>query len=510
MSVDSDPDIGIEWLRLGQLLADARKAAGYTQETFAPLTNFGRSTVANVERGRQRIGREFWQSCDQLLRTDGALTAEYERIRRAVGKQRTAALDNALATAPLFTLSGRREPAVQPAVLAPLSQPDGTIAGSRPPVTFDHYLWVPPGRSLPGLAIPAQLHHAVLNEHAVTYVPAAYAQDPFIQRPGRALVVGRTEDPESAAFVLDSRHARRRLRGAGDDARLLIPRAYRLDGLTFALLWAVANYDEALLADDAVIVAGLSDSTGYALMSRSAASRDMAADASAASRMWLGSQFCADHIRRHASSLTDTPVFWTQERRGEEAATWLLFTHKHDYLKDTSERSRPDSGEAIMRAFCIPHEAVTASPAGERALLLLAVALMESYGIHTAITDAPELAGTAGFVTDRRRRAITATWVGADGIWYVDLADDQGTLRTYRDTAGYAASNSVIAAPTTYGRLRNFATYLDLDWQWLTTRCAELAEHGTAGIVQPRSRLLSVAGVDRACQFVAETDRRAD
>lgn len=269
--------------------------------------------------------------------------------------------------------------------------------------------------------------------------------------------------------MLDSRHARRRLRGAAQDARLIIPCAYRLDELTFSLLWTVANFDEALLADDAVITASLADSTGYAAMNKSTASRDLAADASPASHMWLGSQFCADHIRRHAPRLTDTPVFWTREQRGEEASTWLLFTHKHDYLRETSRRSPSRGSDPIVRVFCVPREAVASSPTGERTLLFLAVALMESYTIHTAITDVPELAGTAGFATDRQQQAITATWVGADGIWYVDLADDRTTLRTYGDAAAYATSHSMIAASTAPGRLRNLATYLDLDWRWLTT-----------------------------------------
>jgi hypothetical protein len=243
-------------------------------------------------------------------------------------------------------------------------------------------------------------------------------------------------------------------------------------------------------------------------MTRSAASRDVAADASPASRMWLGSSFCADHIRRHTPALTGTPVFWTREQRGEEAATWLLFTHKHDYLRDTAPKT--GTGDVVIRAFCIPRAAVNTSPTGERALLLLAIALMESYGIHTAITDAPELAGTPGFVTDRRRRAITATWIGADGIWYTDVADDRATLREYSDAADFAVTQSKIAAPAPQQRLRALADYLALDWGWLTRRCAELTEWGTAGIAQPRSRLLSLAGVDRACRFVAEARHDAD
>jgi hypothetical protein len=360
------------------------------------------------------------------------------------------------------------------------------------------------------VAIPTQIFPAVLGEQAVTQVPVQYAEDPFVQRPGRAFVVGQTADHEPEAFVLDSRHVRRRLRGAAPGSRLLIPRAYRLDELTFALLWAVANFDAALLADDAVIAASHADITGYAMMNKSAASRDIASDASPASQMWLGSKFCADHIRRHSSLLTETPFFWTREQRGEEAATWLLFTHKYDYLLETSARSPSAGNGPIVRAFCVPRDAVSASPTGERALLLLAVALMESCGIRAVITDAAELAGTSGFVTDGQRQAITATWIGADGIWYVDLADDRATLRTYSQAADYAAHHSVTAAPSAHERLRNLALYLDLDWLWLTTRCRELAEQGTAGIIQPRSRLLSLTGVDQACHFVAESHRHSD
>jgi DNA-binding transcriptional regulator YiaG len=42
---------------LGKQLALLRKAAGYSQHQFAPLTSYGRSTIANVEVGRQRVPR---------------------------------------------------------------------------------------------------------------------------------------------------------------------------------------------------------------------------------------------------------------------------------------------------------------------------------------------------------------------------------------------------------------------------------------------------------------------
>jgi tetratricopeptide (TPR) repeat protein len=61
-------------------LALFREAAGHTQHTFAPLTLYGRSTIANVETGGQRAPREFWQRCDEVLGTDGVLTADHDEI----------------------------------------------------------------------------------------------------------------------------------------------------------------------------------------------------------------------------------------------------------------------------------------------------------------------------------------------------------------------------------------------------------------------------------------------
>ncbi|MER7472737.1 helix-turn-helix transcriptional regulator [Micromonospora sp. NPDC000018] len=92
--------------RLGQQLAAFRKAAGHTQHSLAPLTLYGRSTIANAETGHQRPDRIFWQRCDEVLRTDGILTAGYNRIvalereyRQARGTAATAAAsDTAIET----------------------------------------------------------------------------------------------------------------------------------------------------------------------------------------------------------------------------------------------------------------------------------------------------------------------------------------------------------------------------------------------------------------------------
>lgn len=362
-------------------------------------------------------------------------------------------------------------------------------------------LHAPAGRALPGLTIPAQVYPAVRADHVIAQIPPDYGNSAFVHQPGRALVVGRVDD--DAAFLLDVRRARQRLRAAPAEARLIIPAAYLLDQLTFALLWAVANYDAALLADDAALDETLHHAASYAQLPRSAASDDIAPELSLTSRMWLGSQFCASHVLRHAAELTGPPLFWTREQRGEEAASWLLFAHKQDYLRRTSATASATS--PVTRIFCIPAAAVAASPTGERALLLLAVALIESYGIQVAVTDTPELANTPGFALDATRRAITATWVGAAGIWYVDVTDNRTTVRDYRDAAGHAVHHSLIAAADSAHRLRRLADYLNLDWHWLTHRCRELSECGTSGLAQPRSRLLSLDGADRALRYLAAT-----
>jgi hypothetical protein len=65
-------------LALGRELAAARRAAGYTQATFAPLVGYSRSTVGNVETGRQHVPRTFWGRCDQVLGTQ--LTQRFDHL----------------------------------------------------------------------------------------------------------------------------------------------------------------------------------------------------------------------------------------------------------------------------------------------------------------------------------------------------------------------------------------------------------------------------------------------
>lgn len=81
MTDSAEPqDVRDAWRTLGRQLAELRKAAGYTQHSFAPMTLYARSTVANAETGHQHPDRAFWQRCDLVLKTDGALTTDYDGI----------------------------------------------------------------------------------------------------------------------------------------------------------------------------------------------------------------------------------------------------------------------------------------------------------------------------------------------------------------------------------------------------------------------------------------------
>ncbi len=108
----------------------------------------------------------------------------------------------------------------------------------------------------------------------------------------------------------------------------------------------MANLDEALLNDDGLLADLQQRLVRYEALPQSAAGRDLAADLTTVSQMWLGSDFCARHILRHLAEVSDVPVFWTREQRGEEASTWLLFAHKYHYLQAVADRF---GGTALSR-----------------------------------------------------------------------------------------------------------------------------------------------------------------
>ncbi|MQA25075.1 MAG: helix-turn-helix domain-containing protein [Micromonosporaceae bacterium] len=75
---------------LGRLLASHRRAAGYNQYQLASRIGYRRSTVANVETGRQQTVRVFWERCDQLLDADGALARGHDGLEALAREQHRA------------------------------------------------------------------------------------------------------------------------------------------------------------------------------------------------------------------------------------------------------------------------------------------------------------------------------------------------------------------------------------------------------------------------------------
>ncbi|MGL4745795.1 MAG: hypothetical protein ACRCXL_15585 [Dermatophilaceae bacterium] len=277
-----------------------------------------------------------------------------------------------------------------------------------------------------------------------------------------------------------------------------MPIAYELDDITYAIVWAVSNYDDALLADDHVLHETRAGLTSYEKLSASAVSREAAPGLNAVSRMWLGSEFCARHVLRALSELPSLPMFWTREQRGEEASSWLFFDHKYPYLQSTIDML----GESTSRAFCIPESVVSDTPRHERVLLFLAVALMESLGIRAQVIGDPAYESVEGFVVSPDREAVIANWIGGDGMWRVDVTARRSMVREFTGVVGEAANRSIIKAATPAARLRLLAAYLDLPWVWLVNRCSALSQHGASGLVRPRSRMISMAGVDASCAYV--------
>jgi transcriptional regulator with XRE-family HTH domain len=75
---------------LGRQLAALRRRAGLTQLGLAALAGFSRTTVSMAEIGRASH-REFWEACDKVLDTGGALTAGADQIDAVRDAERRAA-----------------------------------------------------------------------------------------------------------------------------------------------------------------------------------------------------------------------------------------------------------------------------------------------------------------------------------------------------------------------------------------------------------------------------------
>jgi hypothetical protein len=136
-------------------------------------------------------------------------------------------------------------------------------------------------------------------------------------------------------------------------------------------------------------------------------------------------------------------------------------------------------------------------------LLVLAAALMESLGICTEFCRDPELSTVDGFVLVPGSEAVVANWVRTEGYWHVDKTRSKSVVREFGDAIGHARANGLCSSANPAVRLGTLADYLGVDWRWLTSRCRALAEYSCRDFARPRSRLLSMDGVDAACRYIA-------
>ncbi|WP_405735138.1 hypothetical protein OG607_42005 [Streptomyces sp. NBC_01537] len=328
------------------------------------------------------------------------------------------------------------------------------------------------------------------------------ALEQFLRPARRGFLVGVEElDNDHRLYILDTAPVRRAVEPAVSEKAVSIPAAYLLDDLTYGILWALTQLDDGLLADDQALDAEWRVLGTYLALPRSAPSR-LFLDMTSVGTSWMGSAFCAQHIQQQLHDATEVPIFWTREQSGEEAAPWLFFRHKIEYLQRLERFN--DSTSPSSRVFCIPEASVARSERYERVLLFLAIALMEQYGIRVRVMGKPEYADVDGVALVPGQRAVVANWVRVRGeaLWAASTTTSRGDLRTYTAAFGDAQDADVLSGPDPEARLKSLAQYLDIDWGWLTRRCRELGEHGVSGLVRPRSRLLTVDAVDDVLSFL--------
>lgn len=328
----------------------------------------------------------------------------------------------------------------------------------------------------------------------------------FLRPSRRGFIVGVEErrDYDLDLYVREAASARRSgLLGPPSAGTLSIPSAYLLDDLTYGIVWALTQLDDGLLADDQVLDAEQHLLSTYLSLPRSAPSR-LLVDLTAVGSSWMGSAFCAQHIQQELADATEVPTFWTREQSGEEAACWLFFKHKFDYLQALT-RFHSASAQTV-RVFCLPEAEVAKSERYERVLLLLAIALMERFGIRVRVIPKPEYSEVDGVALVPGQRAVVANWVRVPGgaLWAAGSTSVRGDLRTYAAAFADAQGDDVLVGEDSASRLRSLSGYLDLDWGWLTSRCRALGEHGVAGLVRPRSRLMTVEALDETLLFLGK------
>ncbi|BCL28583.1 hypothetical protein ACFFS2_30405 [Streptomyces aurantiacus] len=358
-------------------------------------------------------------------------------------------------------------------------------------------------RILDGTAVAVQMYETALQPNCVVIGPEDLEHlRYFTQSRRRALLLGSLgAQGASDMYALDAAHARRQL--AMPVQRLPIPIPYRLDYVTYALLWAGLNVDDSLLADDRALHVEQQSLESHLEQGRSSAARTAYADLSNVGALWLGSRTCAAFVHRHLNVGKVSSVMWSRMQFGEQAAAWLLFRERHGIQQLMQDRSFGLDGTPGC-ALCVPESAVHSSEPYERLLLLLAVALMESYGLNVWVCAEEDYSRLPEFHLGSDQRVIVADWLDPDAVWNVESIGGRGATDAFAQAIHHAQVRSVASGATPHERIRALADYLGLspEWAGLVTRCRELGSYGTAGLLRTRSRLIHTGEIDRALQFL--------
>lgn len=355
-------------------------------------------------------------------------------------------------------------------------------------------------RILDGTSVAVQMYEAEPQGDTVVIGPEDREHLRYFARARRRALVIAALGAHGAddLYVIDAAHARRHLPMPVD--RLPIPAAYRLDLLVYALLWAALNVDDSLLADDQALHIEQRSLEAHLTQPRSAAARAAYPDLTDVGATWIGSHVCASYLRRHLDTTGTALWLWSRVRYGGQAAGWLLFPERHEVLQLLQERSTDAEAGCV---FCIPESAVKSSEPYERLLLLLTMALMESYGLATCLY--PAQVNTAEFVLASQQRAVVTDWLSPDSVWHVDSTTSKSEISSFAHALDQARSRSITTGRTPHERLRQAANYLECDWGWMVERCRELSAYGISSLLQLRSHLAQPDGIERALSFLGES-----
>ncbi|WP_405728731.1 hypothetical protein OG885_09020 [Streptomyces sp. NBC_00028] len=358
-------------------------------------------------------------------------------------------------------------------------------------------------RILDGTSVAVQMYEAEPRGDTVVVGPEDREHLRYFTRSRRRalLIAALGARGEDDLYVMDAAHARRQLLMPVD--RLPIPSAYRLDELVYALLWAALNVDDSLLADDQALHVAQQRLEAHLDQPRSAAARAAYPDLTEVGAAWLGSYACASYLRRHLGSVDNAPVLWSRVQYGGQAAGWLLFTERHQVLQLMQERSI-GAVDAAGCVFAIPESAVKDSEPYERLLLLLAMALMESYGLTVHIHSDRAHSDTAEFIV-AQRLVVVADWLTPKAVWHLDSTNSRSEIDSLAHAVDHARSRSFTSAGTSHERLRQAADYLECEWDWLVKRCREVSDYGIGGLLQLRSHLIQTSGIERALSYLGES-----